>query len=149
MTKFNYKGSAKRDFETFFIPVTESGCWIWVGQTSSRGYGRYRPSGDFKRQRFQAHRYSYEYYVGKIPEGMIVCHKCDEPLCVNPKHMFIGTSKDNAQDMSKKGRARNQYKGRTHCSRGHEYTHDSIYPGKTYRICKACTKINNERFKKV
>lgn len=56
------------------------------------------------RKNLKAHRFSYEYHVGKIPSGMLVCHTCDNPSCVNPKHLFIGTWKDNVQDMIKKGR---------------------------------------------
>lgn len=53
-----------------------------------------------------AHRYSYEYFIGPIPDDMLVCHRCDNPSCVNPKHLFLGESRDNTDDMSLKWRTR-------------------------------------------
>ena len=76
-----------------------SECIIWTGATSGR-YG----SLTVEKKRWYAHRFAYYKAFGNIPEGMDVCHRCDNPLCVNPDHLFIGTAKDNMQDCSKKGR---------------------------------------------
>lgn len=81
------------------------GCWIWMGRRSPDGYGKYRPAGTTDEHR--AHRYAYELWVGPIPEGLLVCHSCDVPLCVNPAHLWTGTPLDNAQDRTAKGRGRN------------------------------------------
>lgn len=78
------------------VNKTDSGCWIWTGAKSSRGYGYF--------QNIRAHRFSYEYHREKIPSGKIVMHKCDVPLCVNPEHLIVGTYADNSHDRDSKGR---------------------------------------------
>lgn len=91
--------------QRFAVPIPESGCWIWIGHTSS-GYGRVHHAG---RQQY-AHRVAYELTHGRIPDGMCVCHRCDIRECVNPAHMFLGTKADNRADCVWKGR---QAKGST------------------------------------
>lgn len=80
--------------------ITESGCWIWKGDSVSGGYGRINMYGELE----LAHRISYRENIGEIPDGFCVLHKCDVPDCVNPNHLFIGTHQDNTDDMKKKGR---------------------------------------------
>ena len=85
-----------------YTPVTETGCWLWLGATTGKGYGQITPS---RHHPFQlAHRYFYEQLVGPIPEGLILCHKCDTPLCVNPQHMHVGTQQDNVRQMRDRNR---------------------------------------------
>jgi hypothetical protein len=98
----------KRRFHERFIPVTESGCWLWTEGTSSDGYGRMGIRG---RGTLNAHRIAWELYKGPIPEGMQVCHTCDVTSCVNPNHLFLGTPFDNAMDMARKGRRAPPTKG--------------------------------------
>lgn len=102
--------SIREKFELRFIPEPNSGCWLWEGNNRSNDsgsmtYGRFSFTDENGREvRKTASRVSYEIYVGPIPEGMFVCHKCDTPLCVNPSHLFIGTRQDNIDDMERKGR---------------------------------------------
>lgn len=89
--------------EKFWSKVTKGdSCWLWRGMTKS-GYGAIdarRISGVF----FYAHRVSWEIHFGPVPEGLHVLHTCDTPLCVNPKHLFLGTQRDNNNDKVAKGR---------------------------------------------
>lgn len=89
--------------------VSESGCWIWTAGSNSRGYGRIY----YKGRQWGAHRAYYDALVGEIPTGLVVCHRCDVPSCVNPDHLFLGTASENMRDMVKKGR-RKSTKGVRH-----------------------------------
>lgn len=90
--------------ERFFskIEKLEGGCWIWKGPVRPNGYGYFCGRRD---QKFSAHRRCYEYLVGKIPPGMVLCHRCDNVRCVNPDHLFPGSQKQNIRDSIEKGRA--------------------------------------------
>ena len=98
--------------ERFWEKVDKGGgCWLWTAYRSKDGYGIF----GIGQKIVKAHRVSYELSVGKIPKGMMVCHHCDNPPCVNPKHLFIGDGKANAVDMTRKGRRFKPYnKGSKH-----------------------------------
>lgn len=92
-----------------YQPVTESGCWLWMGRTSG-GYG-VAPLGARGAKKY-AHRLFYEAHVGPIGDGAVICHRCDTPSCVNPDHLFLGTVQDNNHDRMKKGRYLGEWNGR-------------------------------------
>ncbi len=94
----------------FWNKVDKSGeCWEWTAHKNDRGYGDIKVNGKSVR----AHRLAYSLVVGPIPEGMLVCHHCDNPSCVNPSHLFVGTQSDNIQDAINKDRFNN--KGENNC----------------------------------
>jgi hypothetical protein len=99
------KGKIPRPIADLFMdhvsPEPNSGCWLWTANVNECGYGNFMLSG----KRHLAHRVAYSLFIKEIPKGMCVCHKCDTPACVNPHHLFIGTVKDNMNDMVRKKRS--------------------------------------------
>jgi len=86
--------------------IVSDGCWLWTGTTQGRG--AYPDFWDGKRH-VRGHRFAWEQAFGPIPDGLVVMHTCDQPLCVRPVHLRLGTQADNLRDMATKGRSRNQH----------------------------------------
>ncbi len=107
-----WRGRSTED--RFWVRVRKAGddeCWIWTGAVSGDAPFQY---GTLLHESvpLRAHRFSYLLHKGEIPEKMDVCHTCDNPVCVNPSHLFVGTRSDNVQDMVQKGRCNNAGKGK-------------------------------------
>jgi hypothetical protein len=92
------------DAEKFWSRVDRRGpdeCWLWTAARGKHGYGNFVGTN---RHTYRAHRVAYELVKGEIPAGQMVLHRCDNPPCCNPSHLFTGTQSDNMQDMAAKGR---------------------------------------------
>lgn len=133
------------------------GCWIWNGPLNVKGYGQvsYRDNG--RQRTMGAHKMAFIQEVGPVPDGRLVCHSCDTRNCVNPEHLWIGTHKQNMDDMKRKGRSsgkKNAAKiAQTHCKRGHEYTPENTgikNPGLKRkhgrRYCIICRRLTSNRY---
>jgi hypothetical protein len=135
-----HQGDVNR-FMRFVSPEPNSGCWLFDGPTTPRGYGQF----SIGRRHVYAHRFS-ACALGhrKVPPGSIVRHKCDVTCCVNPDHLVVGTQQENIADMVAKGRnvltnrpLENSLK--THCRHGHALSGSNLWIRKDgSRICKAC-----------
>lgn len=142
------KGIGGRKTKPFWTQVWFGpACWEWMGSKSNSGYGHRKHNGKAS----QAHRVSYEIEHGPIAAGLFVCHRCDNPRCVRPDHLFLGTHDDNMSDMAAKGRCatgKRNYNGKkTTCRRGHPLFEVRAYlihggrPAKVRR-CRICDTAN-------
>lgn len=105
------------DAARLFAKVVDGshGCWNWTA-SSTDGYGTIF----FRGRSWRAHRVSYTIFCGEIPDGLLVCHHCDNPACINPSHLFLGHASANMKDMVRKGRARALIDGsQSHFKSGH------------------------------
>ena len=125
-------------FSSKFAIDAATGCWRWTAAVDRRGYGKLGLRGS---KTGKAHRISFMLHNGVIPQGMLVCHSSDTPSCVNPAHLFLGTTKDNVADMLQKGRAWRQGQFRTHCMRGHEVSPENTYYYQHSHQCRTCSAI--------
>jgi HNH endonuclease len=121
-------------------PEPNSGCWIWMGNLSPEGYGRI----GINRRKMYAHRISYECFVGVIPSGLELDHKCRMRCCVNPEHLEPVTHRENGlrgiSPLAENAR-------KTSCVNGHAFTPENTHVGKSGRKCKACRAATMKRLR--
>jgi len=118
----------------------ENDCVQWVGSTNPNGYGQIGYEGKI----CTTHRLSWILANGEIPNGLWVLHKCDFRACINPDHLFLGTARDNTDDMVSKGRYVNAMLLKTHCPQGHEFSPENTYRWRNQRLCRTCQKAHQE-----
>ena len=139
--QYSGKVDLRERFDSYIEPEPMSGCHLWFCATDPEGYGLLSIEGHRRR----ANRVAYELAYGTFPISSQVLHRCDNPPCVNPLHLYLGTALDNMRDKLRRGRNTNANK--TVCKYGHPITagHAYIYNGK--RFCKVCHgKSNREQY---
>jgi hypothetical protein len=129
------------------IPEPNTGCLLWDGPTVDGKYAQIKRKGS----RIFVHRFVWEEARGPIPDGLLVCHRCDVPACCNVDHLFLGTHKDNTQDMLAKGRGgrpTNGFERLTHCIRGHEFSFRNTRLRRDgSRACRECARLKTAAYR--
>jgi hypothetical protein len=122
----------------YWVRVDEFGCWMWAGYRDPRGYGKFTRSPQFGGKPIAAHRMSHEYFIGPIPKGFQVHHKCVKPGCCNPDHLEALSIADHV------AKTVSHPSNQTHCLRGHEFTIENTRMYNGFRTCRACANLRGK-----
>lgn len=130
------------DFFTKFDIDTSTECWNWTSAKNRKGYGQFK----YDHKLHIAHRFIFSMLVEQIKEGNHILHRCDNPSCVNPEHLWQGTNQDNVDDKMQKRRHWTFRK--THCSKGHELTPENtrIRKQDNSRCCRICERVRCKKY---
>lgn len=125
------------------IKIAENGCWEWLGAHNDKGYGHFDVGSRNSRKTMITHIYSYETFVGPIPEGKELDHTCRNRGCVNPDHLEPVTHIENCR----RGDAGIKDRSKTHCPQGHPYDEENTYIDyRGYRVCRICMRDSQKRY---
>ena len=128
--------------ERLSIPEPNSGCWLWLGSIRKNGYGcigvGHALDGDERTS--SAHKISYEYFIGPVPKGKVLDHKCRIRCCVNPDHLEPVTMQENVRRGELAAANKLRFSKQTHCKKGHPLSGENLgfAKGTGYRLCIAC-----------
>lgn len=130
-------------------PEPNTGCWLWLGARGSNGYGTFKIGG----VQTTAHRASLILHGVSVPPKQMACHRCDNPPCVNPDHLFAASQSENMMDARRKGRITDYNSAKTKCIRGHEFSGANLIShhsgGRGCRECKRANDRKRRRLKRV
>lgn len=127
------------DLESHYMPEPNTGCWLWLDAIHHNGYGRFRVKG----REILAHRASYEFYIGQIPQILEIDHLCRNRICVNPEHMELVTRRVNV--LRGVGISANNAK-KAQCPRGHAYDKFRTRGARIERVCSRCRAESSRKF---
>lgn len=128
-------------FERLSIPEPNTGCWLWLGHVAKNGYGRMTVGHDLDEgaKTSSAHKVSYEYFVGPVPEGKILDHICRIRCCVNPEHLEPVTHQINVRRGMLSETNKLRFSRQTHCKKGHLLSGENLRLTKIgFRLCRIC-----------